>query len=93
MKRTSVLPSPLNRMQGMLVKAAVDILPTFVREQLGLEERWSLKSWERNVIALLGIFADRILVRSAPAVQACRRMGLADDYLYRRASAQISDKN
>jgi uncharacterized protein (DUF2236 family) len=86
MERTSVLPSPFNRMQGMLVKAAVGILPPLVQEQLGLKERWSLSSWERHVIAGLGMFADRILIRSTPAVQACRRMGLADDYLYQSDS-------
>jgi uncharacterized protein (DUF2236 family) len=93
MERTSVLPAPLDRMQGMLVKAAVGILPTSVQEQLGLNERWRLNVWERRVIALLGIFADRLMVRSAPAVQACRRMGLADDYLYARASARIRNEN
>jgi uncharacterized protein (DUF2236 family) len=93
MERTSVLPAPFDRMQGMLVKAAVGILPTMVQEQLGLKERWRLNSWERHGIALLGSVADRILVRSGPAVQACRRMGLADDYLYARSPARISDKN
>lgn len=93
MERTSVLPYPFDRMQGMLVKAAVGILPSSVQEQLGLKERWGLSSWERHVIAQLGIFAERILVRSAPAVQACRRMSLADDYLYVRASTRTSDKN
>ena len=93
MERTSVLPSPFDRMQGMLVRAAVGILPNSVQEQLGLKARWSLASWERHVIALLGASADRILIRSAPAVQACRRMGLADDYLYVGASARGSNKN
>jgi uncharacterized protein (DUF2236 family) len=93
MERTSILPTPLNRMQGMLVKAAIGILPISVRKQLGLKERWSLNFCERHVIALLGILADRILIRSAPAVQACRRIGLAENYLYVRAPARISDKN
>jgi uncharacterized protein (DUF2236 family) len=90
MERTSVLPSPLDRLQGMLVKAAVGILPTSVQQQLGLNERWRLNALEQRVIALLGLFADRLMVRSAPAVQACRRMGLADDYLYVRTSARIA---
>ena len=27
---------------------------------------------------------DRLMLRSSPAVQACRRLGLPDDHLYRR---------
>lgn len=93
MDRTPVLPFPLDRMQAMLVKAAIDILPASVHQQLGLNERWRLRSWERHVVAQLGTLADRLMVRSAPAVQACRRMGLADDYLYVRSWAHASDKN
>ena len=93
MERTSLLPYPFNRMQRMLVKAAVAILPTSVHEQLGLKERWRLGSWERPLIAQLGILADRTMIRSSPAIQACRRMGLADDYLYSRAAARFSGKN
>jgi hypothetical protein len=28
--------------------------------------------------------ADRLILRSGPPVQSCRRLGLPDDYLYRR---------
>jgi uncharacterized protein (DUF2236 family) len=44
MERTPVLPSPFERMQGVLVKAAVGILPPSVREQLVLREHWRLSS-------------------------------------------------
>lgn len=93
MERTPMLPYPLDRMQGRLVKAAVAILPASLQEQLGLQERWRLSGWERHVIARMGLLADRLMVRSSPAVQACRRMGLPDDYLHIRASARYAARN
>ena len=84
MRRIPVLPSPLDRMQGMLVKAAIELVPTSLRTQLELMERESLRPWQRYAVHQLGILSDRILLRSTPAVQACQRMGLPDDYLYAR---------
>lgn len=82
MRRVPLLPRPLARIQGLLLNAAVEILPQWVRECLGLDERWNLRPWQRHVIRLSGAIADRILLRSGPAVQSCRRLGLPDDYLY-----------
>lgn len=82
MRRTPVLPYPLDRMQGMLVKAAIALVPACLRERLELTGRWSLRPWQHHVISQLGTLSDRILLKSCPAVQSCRRMGLPDDYLY-----------
>lgn len=84
MRRAPVLPSPLDRMQGMLVKAAIELVPASLRMRLELMERESLRPWQRHAVRQLGILSDRILLRSTPAVQACRRMGLPNDYLYAR---------
>ncbi len=84
MRRTPVLPSPLNRMQGILVKAAIELVPAPLRTRLELMEREHLRPWQRHAVQQLGILSDRMLLRSTPAVQACRRLGLPDDYLYIR---------
>jgi len=81
--KTSDLPAALRPMQGMLVKAGVEILPPQVREILQLGEEFELKSWERKVIGFVGRLADRVPVSSAPPAQACRRLGLPSNYLYK----------
>jgi hypothetical protein len=44
--------------------------------------RHGLRAWEAEVVRQTGAFADRLIVECSPAVQACRRMRLPDDYLY-----------
>jgi uncharacterized protein (DUF2236 family) len=82
MQRVPIAPRPFAAMQGLLVKAAIDILPGWVRERLDLRERWTPGSWQRRLVTCGGAVADRILVRSGPAVQSCLRLGLPEDYLY-----------
>lgn len=81
-RRIELLPRPLAGIQAALVKAAIEILPGWIRERLGLGEAWDLLPWQRTAIRLAGETIDRIPLRSGPAVQACRRLGLPDDYLY-----------
>lgn len=86
MRRTPILPlpGPLAGIQNLLVMAAIGIVPEWVRERLELTTgRWRPGAWQLQVTRYFGAAADRILLRSSPAVQACRRMGLPDDYLYR----------
>lgn len=79
-----LLPGPLSRIQGWLVNAAIDILPAWMRERLQLPVFRALPGWQRHVVAHCGAMLDRIPLTSGPAVQACRRVGLPDDYLYTR---------
>ena len=72
--------------QGLLVRAGVDLTPNWVRTILGLNGH-GLHPWEAEVIRQAGAFADRVVLASNPAVQACRRMHLPADYLYVRRSA------
>ena len=72
--------------QGLLVRAGVDLTPNWVRTILGLNGH-GLHPWEAEVIRQAGAFADRVVLASNPAVQACRRMRLPADYLYVRRSA------
>jgi uncharacterized protein (DUF2236 family) len=84
MRDVPALPGPARPLQGLLLKAAVDILPRWIRERLELGREWSLNRLERAAVEVAARSADRLLLRSSPPVQACRRLGLPDDYLYRR---------
>ena len=84
MLRTPVFPLILRPYQHLLVRAAVDILPEDMRNHLQLDRRWSLKGWQRRLIRLSGRLADKIVIKQSPAVHACRRLGLPDNYLYAR---------
>ena len=76
-----ILPLPLRPVQHLLIRAAVHLTPCWLRTTLGLNER-GLHAWEAQVVRQAGAFADRLLLESNPAVQACRRMRLPADYLY-----------
>jgi uncharacterized protein (DUF2236 family) len=77
------LPPPLRPMQRVYIRAAVAILPPWLRERLALEADWSLAPWQRVLASGSARAADRLLLRSSPAVQSCRRLGLPEDWLYR----------
>jgi len=76
-----LLPSALRPVQGMLTGAAIGLLPAPIRDRIGVDSR-PLPMWQRGLVCATGRIADRIVLRSHPAVQACRRLGLAPDFLY-----------
>ena len=84
MRRMPALPRLLRPMQGLLIRAAVELVPAPVRERLNLGARWNLRPWQRRVVRAAAQAADRLVLCSSPVVQSCRRMGLPDDYLYTR---------
>ena len=86
MRRAPILPLLLRPAQHLLVRAAVDLTPGWVRRILGLYG-YSLNAWEVEVVRQAGAFTDRLILESNPAVQACRRMRLPVDYLYVHRSA------
>ena len=69
--------------QAMLIRAGIDILPKDVRDILGLDARFDLKNWERRLIVFIGRLSDRIRIPGSPQIQACQRLGLPANYLYR----------
>jgi uncharacterized protein (DUF2236 family) len=81
MRNAPVLPLLLRPAQQLLVRAAVELTPRWARTILGLEGR-ALSAWEAEVVRQAGACADRLVLASCPAVQACRRMRLPADYLY-----------
>jgi uncharacterized protein (DUF2236 family) len=86
MRSAPILPMLLRPAQHLLVRAAVDVTPRWVRTLLGLNG-YGLHAWEAEAIRQAGSFADRLVLETNPAVQACRRMRLPADYLYVQRSA------
>ena len=82
-RRVPALPRLGRPAQLMLVKAAVDILPAGIAGQLQLGPEWRLRSWERALVQAMARTADRLVLASWPAVEACRRLGLPNHHLYR----------
>jgi uncharacterized protein (DUF2236 family) len=82
MRKAPLLPPALRPLQGTLVRAAVQITPPEVRRLLGLGGH-GLRPGEYSLVRLAGAAADRVVLEASPAVQACRRLGLPADYLYR----------
>jgi hypothetical protein len=72
---------PLRPVQHLLVRAALDQTPYWLRTILGLNG-YGLRAWELAVVRNAGELADRLVLETNPAVQACRRMRLPVVYLY-----------
>jgi uncharacterized protein (DUF2236 family) len=87
MRSAPILPLPLRPVQHLLVRAAVHLTPCWLRAILRLNMH-GLHTWEAEVVRQAGAFADRLVLESNPAVQACRRMRLPPDYLYSHESAK-----
>jgi uncharacterized protein (DUF2236 family) len=82
MRETIALPRPLHWMQPMLLRAAVELIPSWIRECLGLSESYGLHRHERWLVKVIGASSDRIVLPASPAVQSCVRLGLPANYLY-----------
>jgi uncharacterized protein (DUF2236 family) len=82
MRETAAFPGPLRWLQPMLLRAAVELVPAWLRTALGLSEHYGLRRHERRVVKWAGVCADRIVLPTSPAVQSCLRLGLPMNYLY-----------
>jgi uncharacterized protein (DUF2236 family) len=80
-RNAQILPS--RALQRLMVRAAVDLQPPWVRDILGLGTRYGLRPGGATALRALGAASDRIVLESAPPAQACKRMGLPADHLYR----------
>jgi uncharacterized protein (DUF2236 family) len=81
MRRAPILPPGARLLQGMLVRAAVGILPGWARERLGLDTGWTLRRREARLLRSAARLAQRLRLDSSPAAQACLRLGLPPDHL------------
>jgi uncharacterized protein (DUF2236 family) len=81
MRSAPILPLPLRPVQPLLIRAAIDLTPLWLRTIVGLTDD-GLNALEAGVVRQIGAFADRLVLETNPAVQACRRMRLSANYLY-----------
>jgi uncharacterized protein (DUF2236 family) len=81
MRSAPILPLPLRPVQHLLIRAAVHLMPCWLRTILRLNKH-GLHAREAGVVRQAGAFADRLVLETNPAAQACRRMRLPADYLY-----------
>ncbi|MDM0014961.1 oxygenase MpaB family protein [Variovorax sp. J22P168] len=87
MRYAPVLPAALRPAQRLLIRAAVEITPAWVRERLGLSRADGLGHAGKAVVRWAGRMGERIVLRDSPAVQSCLRLSLPHDYLYRRSES------
>jgi uncharacterized protein (DUF2236 family) len=72
--------SPIQR---LLVRAAVNVVPSHIREKLALSD-YTLGRAGGSLVRGFGRLADAVPLQDAPPAQASIRMGLAPTFLYRR---------
>jgi uncharacterized protein (DUF2236 family) len=84
MGRLPLLPAPFAPLQHWIVGAAVQLLPDWTRERLGLGEEWSARPWQLALLRAVARSMDRLPLRTSPPVLACRRLGLPLDHLMSR---------
>lgn len=79
------LPTSVRR---AMARASVAILPPLVREKLELGTAYDLSPLDNLMIHGLGALAERVPIAKAPPAQACLRLGLPANFLYRSRAAQ-----
>jgi uncharacterized protein (DUF2236 family) len=89
-KAAPIAPAPLKPIQHLLVRAAIELLPSDIRGVLGLDQRFGLPIGAATIVRSMGAVADRVVIKNAPPAQACLRMGFARDFLYTEHGARMS---
>jgi len=82
MRETPAFPRPFHLMQRMLVRAAVEMIPDWIRDCLGLTASFGLRRGQGWIVGLAGALSDRIVLSESPAAQSCLRLGLPLTHLY-----------
>jgi uncharacterized protein (DUF2236 family) len=82
LRAAPVLPRPLAWIQGLLIRAALDIVPAWARERLDLGARQGLQRLERSTVKAIAGLAERIVLPGSVPAQSCVRLGLPVTYLY-----------
>lgn len=67
--------------QRMLIDASIDLLPTWSREMLDLEQGQARRRAQRPLVKGV-VMASDWLLRDGPAFEACRRVGVSPRILY-----------
>ncbi len=82
------LPGMPHFISRAVAHAAVSILPAPVRTRLGLGPEWDLSPRQARLVRALAWTAERLPQPGGPPQQACLRLGLPGNFLYRRESEQ-----
>ncbi len=84
LQRVRWLPGLARPLQALLIGAAVEIIPAWEREILGLDR--GLPFGGEALLRALGAAGEHIVLDSTPPAQACARLHLPRNYLYRHGS-------
>ena len=90
LRKASILPPLLRPAQRLMIRAAVDVLPLWARQLLGLGQQWGLRPLERLVVRQAGGAASRLRLDTSPAAQASVRLGLPSGYLWNATATSAS---
>lgn len=71
-----------------IARASISMLPPVVREKLELGPEYDLSPFARSSLKAMGALAERVPVLPAPPAQACLRLRLPADFLYRSQVGQ-----
>lgn len=74
---------PVKALQRLMLRGAVSMTPDWARETLGLGREFSLRRGELTLLRALSAAGERFVLEDAPPAQACKRLGLPTNYLYR----------
>lgn len=76
------IPWPLNGLQAPAIRAAIDLVPPFIRDRINLTS--PLTASDRRRLRRAARLAEKIAIPLSPPVEACRRLGLPGDYIHKR---------
>lgn len=79
--RAPLLPPVFRPVQALMIRGAVELIPGWLRDRVGLGWRYGLPPGGAIALRQLGRRAGRVMLDGTPAVEACRRLGLPADYL------------
>lgn len=86
MGRLSLFPRPLRPVNRWLIAAAVHLLPESIRDRIGLGNVGDPPKAVAGMLRGSGAAIEHLHLESAPATQACLRLGLPGDHLRRARS-------
>jgi uncharacterized protein (DUF2236 family) len=82
LKQAPLLPTLARPFQRVAIRAAIEIVPTWARDRLEFNPL-RLPLGGHMALRTLGAAGERVVLETAPPAQACVRLGLPADYLYR----------
>ncbi len=81
LKKAPLLPALARPLQHVAIRAAIEIIPVWTRDLLGLDAK-GLPPGGQTALRALGAAAENVVLETAPPAQACLREGLPADFLY-----------